>query len=82
MERCDRHSEHLKTPGVVVVPNPNDGVLAFLRRSNQVATLCDIKAADWGGVAEEEPRLLLSLDIHGYQGATGGEEHDLLVSNA
>ena len=66
LERCDRHSEHLETPGVVVVPDPNDRVLAFLRRCNQVTTLRDIKAADRCGVAEEEPRLLLSLDIHGY----------------
>lgn len=82
LERCDRHGEHLEAPGVVVIPNPNDRILALLRRCNQVATLRDIKAADWCGVAEEEPRLLLSLDIHGYQGAARGEEHDLLISNA
>ena len=82
LERCDRHSEHLEAPGVVVIPNSYDRILAFLRRCNQVTTLRDIEAADWCGVAEEEPRLLLSLDIHGYQGAAGGEEDDLLISNA
>ena len=49
----------------MVVPDANDGVFAFLCRSYKTASLGYIKAANWGGVAEEELLLLVSLHIHG-----------------
>ena len=77
-----RHSEHLQAPGIVVIPDTNDRVLAFLCRSNHVPALRNIKAADGCRMSEEEPLLVVSLNIHGNQGATRGEEDDVLVGDA
>ena len=64
LERSDWHGQHLETSRIMVIPNTNDWVFAFLGRGNQPTTLGDVKAANRSWMPEEEPLLLVCLHIH------------------
>lgn len=49
---------------------------------NHTAMRCDIEAADWRGVAEEETFLLVGLNVHRDQCATRSEEDNILAWDA